>query len=76
MQHVEDIAAQALDLPLTDRLCVAQRLWESCDLPADLLEKIDNQVALNRAKALDDGSDPGIPMNEAFASARATLECK
>lgn len=76
MQNVEDIAAQALDLPQTDRLCVALRLWESCNLPADLLEKIDNQVALNRAKALDDGSDPGIPMKEAFASARAALECK
>jgi len=35
MQTAQDIAAQALDLPQIDRLDVAQRLRESCDLPAD-----------------------------------------
>lgn len=76
MQTAQDITALAMDLPRNERLFVAQRLWESCNLPADLLQEIDNQIAEFRAKALDDGSDPGLPASQAIATARAAIKCK
>ena len=76
MQNAHDITALAMDLPKTERLSVAQRLWESCNLPADLLQQIDNQIAESRAKSLDEGSDPGLPASQAIATARAAIKCK
>ena len=76
MQTAQNITALAMDLPENERLSVAQRLWESCDLPADLLQQIDNQIAVSRARALDDGTDPGLSASEAIATARAAIKCK
>jgi putative addiction module component (TIGR02574 family) len=71
----DEISAQALKLPLRERVKLAQRLVSSLD------DKVENDVeklwvaeAERRLKELHSGKVKGIPAAEAFKKAHQALE--
>jgi len=70
----DDIVADAMKLPLRDRVRLAQRLVSSLDEEADEnVEELWLAEAERRLDELRSGSAQGVPADEAFAKARAAL---
>ena len=70
----DDIVADAMKLPLRDRVRLAQRLVSSLDEEADEnVEELWLAEAERRLDELRSGSAQRVPADEAFAKARAAL---
>ena len=72
----EQLIADAMALPLAERVSLAQALWESIDegLPhAD--EHAAVAEAIRRDKELSSGQVPGRTHDEVMQAARRSLEC-
>ena len=72
----ENITADAMSLPLPERVSLAQALWESID---GGLRDTDEGVALGEAirrdKELSSGQVEGRTHDEVMQAARRALEC-
>ena len=73
---LDQLETEALKLPEESRLKLFETLLHSFEKAEDL----DAEVALvwaqeaeQRARAMEDGSEPGIPAEEVFARIRASL---
>jgi hypothetical protein len=71
---IDELEAQALRLPASDRAKLASRLLESLeDLSESEIEEPWIEEALRRDADLDSSSAPSVSAIEVFASARAGL---
>jgi len=72
----EQLAADAMALPLAERVSLAQALWESIDagLP-DTGECAANNEAIRRDEELSSGKVAGRTHKEVMEAARRALEC-
>jgi len=72
----EQIIADAMALPLAERVSVAQVLWESID--AELVDADERSAiteALRRSEDLSSGNVRGETHEEAMEAVRQALEC-
>ncbi|HEY4302369.1 MAG TPA: addiction module protein [Candidatus Didemnitutus sp.] len=71
------LTAEAMALPLADKVSLAQALWQSIDagLP-DFDEQAAVRVAVSRDKQLSDGTVTGLSHEEAMKAARRAIGCK
>lgn len=72
----EQLIADAMALPLSERVSLAQALWESID--ADLPEADDRAAvaeAISRDKELSSGRVVGRTHEEVMQAARRAIEC-
>lgn len=72
----EQLIAEAMTLPLAERVELAQALWESIDtgLP-DTDERAAIKEALRRDEELSSGKVTGRTHEEVMQAARRALEC-
>ena len=72
----EQLMADAMALPLSERVSLAQALWESIDagLP-DTDERAAITDAIRRDRELSSGSVAGRSHEEVMQAARRALEC-
>jgi len=72
----EKLIAEAMTLPLAERVSLAQALWESIDagLP-DRDELAAVKEAIRRAEELSSGKVTGRTHEEVMQAARRALEC-
>ena len=72
----EQIIADAMALPLAERVSLAQTLWESIDaeLP-DADERLAIGEALSRSEELSSGKVRGETHEEVMEAVRQALEC-
>ena len=72
----EQLIAEAMALPLSERVSLAQALWESIDagLP-DADERAAVAEAVRRDKELSSGQVAGRTHEEVMEAARRSLEC-
>lgn len=74
--NTEQLIADAMALPLSDRVSLAQALWESID--AGLPNSNEGAVvveAIRRDKELSSGDVTGRTHEEVMEAARRALEC-
>lgn len=73
----QELTDLALQLPLAERVELAQALWRSLDearLPTDVIEEQRTiQIALERSEDLRSGRVSGRSHEEVFAAARRAL---
>jgi putative addiction module component (TIGR02574 family) len=71
----EKIISEALELPVTQRAMVAERLIESLDVEEsfELSPEWEEEI-LRRCREIDEGLDELIPAEEVFAKAYARLK--
>ena len=71
----EQLTAEAMNLPLAERVSLAQALWESIDagLP-DTDERTAVKVAIQRDEELSSGKVTGRTHEEVMEAARRALE--
>lgn len=77
----EQLAEQALALPLPERVALAEALWQSIDKQqpeADLQaeESAAIREALRRAAELESGAVAGRTHEQVMSAARRVLECR
>lgn len=72
----EQLIAEAMTLPLSERVSLAQALWESIDagLP-DAGERAAVAKAIRRDKELSSGNVAGRTHEEVMQAARRVFEC-
>lgn len=72
----EELAADAMALPLAERVSLAQKLWESIDsgLP-DTEERAALTDAIRRDEELSSGKVSGRTHEEVMQAALRSLEC-
>lgn len=72
----EQLIADAMELPLSERVSLAQALWESIDrgLP-DTDERAAVNEAIKRDEELSSGKVTGRTHEEVMEAARRALEC-
>lgn len=72
----EQLIAEAMALPLADRVSLAEALWQSIDagLP-DIDERSAVAEAIQRDEKLSSGKVPGRTHEEVMKAARHALEC-
>ena len=72
----EQLIADAMALPLSERVALAQALWESIDagLP-DTDERVAITDAIRRDRELSSGRVAGRTHEEVMEAARRALEC-
>ncbi len=72
----EQLIADAMALPLAERVSLAQALWESIDgeLP-DTEERVASNEAIRRDEELSLGKVTGRTHEEVMQAARRALEC-
>jgi len=69
--------AEALALPLAERVCLAQTLWQSIDSElSDSEERTGVREAVSRDRELSAGTIPGLNHNEAMKIARRAIESR
>lgn len=70
----KELTAEALALPLADKVSLAQALWQSIDagLP-DSDEKAAVREAIRRDRELADGTVTGLSHDEAMKTARRAI---
>jgi hypothetical protein len=70
----KQLTAEALALPLADKVSLAQALWESIDagLP-DADERLALREAARRDKELSEGKIAALPHDEAMQAARRAV---
>jgi len=72
----EQLIADALALPLSERVSLAQTLWESIDAGlADTDERTAVAEAIRRDKELSSGLVTGHTHEEVMQAAQRALEC-
>jgi len=75
-----DLADQALSLPISDRVLLAQRLWESLSVPQRGSAEEDETAALALAKRRDaelaSGKVEPRSHEQVMKAAREALECE
>jgi putative addiction module component (TIGR02574 family) len=73
---IEQLIADAMALPLSERVSLAQALWESIDagLP-DTDERAAITDAIRRDREISSGSVAGPTHEEVMQAARRSLEC-
>ena len=73
----KQLTAEAMALPLAEKVSLAQALWESIDagLP-DALERASVREAVSRDRELSAGIVAGISHEEAMKTARRAIGCK
>ncbi len=72
----EQLIAEAMTLPLAERVSLAQALWESIDagLP-DMDESAAIKEAIQRDEALSSGKVTGRTHEQVMQAARRALKC-
>ncbi len=72
----EQLIAEAMALPLAERVSLAQALWESIDAGRpDADERAAVAEAIRRDKELSSGQVAGRTHEEVMKAARRALEC-
>lgn len=72
----EQIIADAMALPLAERVAVAQMLWESIDAELhDTDERVAIAEAIERSEELSSGKVRGETHEEVMEAVRQALEC-
>lgn len=72
--NAEQVAEEALNLPIHDRVNLAQVLWESFAAQPATEEGSDlSQTVLRRGRELDEGVVTGISREDALAQAREAV---
>jgi putative addiction module component (TIGR02574 family) len=76
VMSTEKLTADAMALPLSERVSLAQALWESIDagLP-DTDEHASIRDAIRRDAELSSGREAGRTHEEVILAARRSLEC-
>ena len=72
----QELTAEAMALPLPDRVSLAQALWESIE--AGLVDTDENLAAceaVRRDEEISSGSITGRPHEEVMRAARRSLGC-
>lgn len=72
----EQLTKEAMALPLSERVCLAQTLWQSID--AGLVETGEREAvreAIRRDQELTAGVATGRTHNEVMLTARRSIEC-
>jgi len=73
----KQLTAEAMALPLAEKVSLAQALWESIDAGVpDASESASVREALSRDRELSAGSVAGISHEEAMKAARRAIGCK
>ena len=71
-RKLDELASEALDLPVTSRAELAKQLLESLDnLSETEIEKLWAEEAERRYKAYETGEIKAVPADEVFARIRA-----
>lgn len=63
------LEAEALALPADERLQLAQRLWQSCKSSKDVVEAIEDSIAVQRDTQMQRSPEMSVSSKEAFAKA-------
>ena len=72
----EQFIAEAMELPLSERVSLAQALWQSIDAGlADANERDAVREAIARDQELSAGGVTGRPHEEVMQAARRTIGC-
>jgi hypothetical protein len=73
----KELTAEAMALPLAEKVSLAQTLWQSIDagLP-NSDERTAVRVAVRRDKELSTGAVTGISHKEAMKTARRAIGCR
>jgi len=73
----KQLTAEAMALPLAEKVSLAQALWESIDagLP-DASERASVREAASRDRELSAGTVAGISHEDAMKTARRAIGCK
>jgi putative addiction module component (TIGR02574 family) len=73
---VQQLKQQAMSLPLSERVSIAQALWESIDgHVADGDERASVQEAIGRDEELSSGAVAGRTHEQVMQAARRAIEC-
>lgn len=73
----QQLTNEAMALPLSDRVSLAQALWQSIDADvADTDEREALREAIRRDDELSSGAVPGRTHEEVMQAARRALECR
>ena len=72
----QELTGEAMALPLSERVSLAQALWESIDASlADLPEEAALREAIRRDQELSSGSAVGRTHEEVMQAARRSIGC-
>ena len=73
----KQLTAEAMALPLAEKVSLAQALWESIEagLP-DASEQASVREAVSRDRELSEGTVVGVSHEEAMKAARRAIGCK
>jgi putative addiction module component (TIGR02574 family) len=72
----EQFIAEAMELPLSERVSLAQALWQSIDEGlADVGERDAVREAIRRDEELSSGVVAGRPHEEVMQAARSAIGC-
>jgi hypothetical protein len=73
----KQLTAEAMALPLAEKVSLAQALWQSIDagLP-DSDERAAGREAVRRDRQLSDGTVAGVSHDEAMTAARRAIGCE
>jgi hypothetical protein len=72
----QQITAQAMALPLSERVTLAQALWQSIDAGvADVDERVAVREAIRRDQELSSGVAAGRTHDEVVQAARRAIGC-
>ncbi|MES2440984.1 MAG: addiction module protein [Verrucomicrobiota bacterium] len=72
----QELAAEAIALPLSERVSLAQALWQSIDANCpDVSEQEAVREAVRRDGEVSSGSVIGRSHEEVMAAARKSIEC-
>lgn len=72
----KELVAEAIALPLSERVLLAQTLWQSIDADhADVSEKEALREAIRRDRELESGAVTGRSHEEVMQAARKAIGC-
>ena len=73
---VEQLTSEALALPQSERVSLAQALWQSIDAGTpDLTDAASMEEAVRRDEELSSGAVTGIPHEAVMQAARRAIGC-
>ena len=73
----KQLTAEAMALPLAEKVSLAQALWESIEVGVpDASERASVREAVSRDRELSAGTVTGISHEEAMKAARRAIGCK
>ncbi|MSU50600.1 MAG: hypothetical protein EXS37_16190 [Opitutus sp.] len=76
LMSTRKLTADALALPLAEKVSLAQALWESIDAGVpDALERASVREAVSRDRELSTGTVTGVSHEEAMKAARRAIGC-